>query len=153
MTILGLGWCYVLYGLFYAVIIIAYNDTNFTIYINQSVHEIACFLLSQLQHDLGLKCEVLHCFFFPHQILSLELYGSEIYSRKHLCSQFLHLVYLNHLASIMILVCEFEVTCFKYCLNELCDKIASWILTKQFYMAGGGGCSCTRCLPLPPFFQ
>lgn len=61
MAILYLGQCYLLYGLLNAVIVIA-----FTIYINQSIYEIACFLLPQLKHDLGLKCEVLHCFFFPH---------------------------------------------------------------------------------------
>lgn len=66
MAILYLGQWYLLYGLLNAVIIIAYNDRNFTIYINQSMYEIACFLLSQLQHDLGLKCEVLRWFFFPH---------------------------------------------------------------------------------------
>lgn len=66
MAILYLGQCYLLYSLLNAVIVIAYNDMNFIIYINQCIYEIACFLLSQLQHDLGLKCEVLHCFFFPH---------------------------------------------------------------------------------------
>lgn len=64
MTIF-LGQRCLLYGLLNAVVIIAYNDKNFTIYIKQSIYEIACFLLSQLQHDLGLKCEALRCFFFP----------------------------------------------------------------------------------------
>lgn len=66
MSILGLGQCYLLYNLLNALIIIAYDVTNFIIYINQGVYEIARCLLSQLQHDLSLKCEALHCFFFPH---------------------------------------------------------------------------------------
>lgn len=57
---------YLLYGLLNAAVVIADNDMNFTIYITQIIYEISCFLLSQLQHDLGLKCEVLLCFFFPH---------------------------------------------------------------------------------------
>lgn len=137
MAILVLSQCYLLYNLLNAVIIIAYNVMNFTIYINQGVYGIAHFLLFQLQHDLGLKCEALRCFFFPHKILSLELYGSEIYSRKHLNSHCLHLVYLHHLASVMILVCEFDVTCFKYLLNKLYAKIDFWVLTKHGGIAWG----------------
>lgn len=66
MSILGLGQRYLLYNLLNALIIIAYNVTNFIIYINQDVYGIAHFLLSQLRHDSGLKCEALRCFFFPH---------------------------------------------------------------------------------------
>lgn len=66
MVILVLGQFYLLYSLLNTVVIIAYYVINFTIYINQGVYGIAHFLLFQLQHDWGLKCEVLCCFFIPH---------------------------------------------------------------------------------------
>jgi len=47
MKILYLGQCYLLYDFLHAVIVIAYNDTTFTVCINQTMYEIACLLLSQ----------------------------------------------------------------------------------------------------------
>lgn len=66
MAILCLGLCCLLINLLNAVIVIVYNDMHFTIHIDQIIYKIAWFLLSQLQLDLGLQCEVLLCFFFPH---------------------------------------------------------------------------------------
>lgn len=83
--ILYLGQCCLLYGLFNAVMIIAYNDTNFTISINQSIHEIACYPSYNMIWASNAKYYVAFSFCVIKSIVSsLELYGNEIYSRKHL---------------------------------------------------------------------